>query len=362
MADKTHIEWTDATWNPITGCRLASEGCRNCYAATLAATRLKNHPSRAGLARVNAAGEAKFTGDVRFNAQWLDQPLRWKKPRRIFVCAHSDLFYEAVPDEWIDLVFAVMALAPQHTFQILTKRPERMRAYMDRHDVALRWSKRFPEGTDVHYKTLVRWTIDGLPNVWLGVSVEDQATADVRIPDLLATPAAIRWVSYEPALGPVDWDDIVIQDDRPGEQHMSALYCDTIADDCAGEPRGTNTLDWIVAGGESGPKARPAHPDWFRQTRDQCAAAGVDFLFKQWGEWLPWEPEGAPFWTSQTGCHEDAHALFPTDMDGHRNWDDGLWTVSAGETQAAFQRVGKRAAGRHLDGVLHDEYPEGRHD
>lgn len=142
MADKTSIEWTrgpdgspGATWNPITGCTLVSEGCRHCYAAQLAATRLKNHWSRAGLARLNAAGEAKFTGEVRFNADWLDQPLRWRRPRRIFVCAHGDLFHEGVPDEWIDRVFAVMALAPQHTFQVLTKRPERARAYTDRKSV-----------------------------------------------------------------------------------------------------------------------------------------------------------------------------------------------------------------------------------
>ncbi|TMV83805.1 DUF5131 family protein [Thioclava sp. BHET1] len=131
MADKTSIEWTDATWNPITGCTLVSKGCRNCYAATLAAGRLRNHPSRIGLARRNAEGEARFTGEVRFNGQWLDQPIRWRRPRRIFVCAHGDLFHEGVPDNWIDEVFAVMALAPHHTFQILTKRPARARAYLN---------------------------------------------------------------------------------------------------------------------------------------------------------------------------------------------------------------------------------------
>ena len=110
MADNSSIEWTDATWNPVTGCTLVSDGCTNCYAAQLAATRLKHHPSRKGLARLNAAGVAKFTGEVRFNEPWLDQPLRWRRPRRIFVCAHGDLFHESVPDEWIDRVFAVMAL------------------------------------------------------------------------------------------------------------------------------------------------------------------------------------------------------------------------------------------------------------
>ena len=129
MADKTPIEWTDATWNPITGCRLASRGCANCYAARLAATRMKNHPSRAGLARMNAAGVAKFNGKVRLNTEWLDQPLAWAKPRMIFVVAHGDLFYEAVPDAWIDQVMARAVLGYRHTYQILTKRADRMADY-----------------------------------------------------------------------------------------------------------------------------------------------------------------------------------------------------------------------------------------
>jgi protein gp37 len=129
MADSTKIEWTDATWNPITGCSVVSPGCTNCYAMRLAGTRLAHHESRAGLTRDTKAGPV-WTGEVRFNEQWIDQPLRWRKPRLIFVCAHGDLFAEGVPDEWIDRVFAVMALAPQHTFQVLTKRSARMREYM----------------------------------------------------------------------------------------------------------------------------------------------------------------------------------------------------------------------------------------
>ena len=201
MADKTSIEWTrgsdgspGATWNPITGCTLVSEGCRHCYAAQLAATRLKNHWSRAGLARLNAAGEAKFTGEVRFNADWLDQPLRWRRPRRIFVCAHGDLFHEAVPDEWIDRVFAVMALAPQHTFQVLTKRPERAAVYLARRDdrdriPALDYAA-LMAATGRYDTPAVDLRAWPLPNVWLGTSVEDQATADVRIPALVDAPPA----------------------------------------------------------------------------------------------------------------------------------------------------------------------------
>lgn len=170
MADTSKIEWTDSTWNPITGCTLVSEGCRHCYAARLAATRLKHHPSRKGLARINAAGEAKFTGEVRFNEQWLDQPLRWRKPRMIFVCAHGDLFHESVPDEWIDRVFAVMALSPHHTFQVLTKRPDRMLKYLDNDP---RDQINAAGGEIAHWADMEDHVAWPLPNVWLGPGVVD---------------------------------------------------------------------------------------------------------------------------------------------------------------------------------------------
>jgi len=333
MAENSKIEWTDATWQPITGCTLVSEGCKHCYAATLAAGRLQHHPSRAGLARRNAAGEAKFTGEVRFNEQWLDQPLRWKRPRRIFVCAHSDLFHESVPDEWIDRVFAVMALASQHTFQVLTKRPERMRAYLRRHDC----SKPMDTITDAAfsmncavrgYRGLGGAATWPLPNVWLGTSVEDQTTADARIPHLLATPAAVRFLSVEPMLGPVDLQD------------MQDGWFDGLR---GFDARGTGThfhgLDLVIVGGESGPHARPMHPDWARSLRDQCNAAGVAFHFKQWGGWAPLRG-GDGTWPTDT---ETMIRLRP---DGTRG-DDG-WPM---------QRVGKKHAGRLLDGREWNEMP-----
>ena len=442
MAGKTKIEWTNggATWNPITGCSVVSPGCTNCYAMHLAGTRLKHHPSRAGLTDMTKTGPV-WNGQVRFNQSWLDQPLRWRKPRMIFVCAHGDLFHEDVPDAWIDRVFAVMALAPQHTFQCLTKRAGRMAMYMHGNPLprvsALIYNAMHEQGTSATFQRAVRdrfkWSdlaggeaprsggeagrglrnrrshqslqmgkggipteaglsagdgnnrraedrdrgasaglasckrsdsqgaddqpqerdkdrqsagkfgvghdgratssrsgsaerqsqspageqapqneidrgrcsgdpgtprrgLDGqgyrgslrhegssnlcdllpedlearidwpLPNVWLGISAEDQTRADERIPDLLATPAAVRWVSAEPLLGPIDFDAILFD-------HARAL------------PR----LDWIVVGGESAQNkgARPMDPDWARSIRDQCAAAGVPFFMKQMANKAP---------------------------------------------------------------------------
>lgn len=341
MADNTHIEWTDATWNPITGCSIVSPGCTNCYAMALAGTRLKNHPSRRGLTK-QVNGKHVWTGAVRFNEQWIYQPLHWAKPRQIFVCAHGDLFAEGVPDAWIDQVFAVMALAPSHTFQVLTKRPGPMKRYLSdpetvervydlvmdmvvvdgakailttprTHDVA-------PPGNKV---MLGLWP---LPNVWLGVSVEDQRRADERIPILLDTPAAIRWISAEPLLGELRLSGVSEDRKRTWDWLTGmngAMYPDGPDFDYGSK------LDWVVAGGESGPHARPMHPDWARALRDQCAAADVPFLFKQWGEHTTAKgyPGGTPI----------SHVF-----------DDGFLMV----------KPGKRRAGRLLDGIEHNAFPE----
>jgi len=342
MADHTKIEWTDATWNPITGCSVVSPGCTNCYAMKLAGTRLQHHPSRAGLTTMSKAGPV-WNGEVRFNEEWLTQPLAWKRPRRIFVCAHGDLFHESVPDEWIDRVFAVMALAPQHTFQVLTKRSARMRQYVSNVcGSPMRFTRFAARGADIARsvgKDKEAPPLWPLPNVWLGVSAEDQQRADERIPDLLATPAAIRWVSAEPLLGPIDLTSI----DLDGDSFITPLASVT-SDELAemwgdGEYRPPlPKLDWIVAGGESGPGARPMHPLWARSIRDQCQAAGVPFLFKQWGQWAPWD-----------GDNWEVHA----------GWDDveardRLWRVGGTD----FLNVGKKRAGRLLDGRTWDEYPE----
>ena len=305
MSDKTKIEWTDATWNPVTGCTKVSQGCKHCYAERDWA-RLQH--------LLRFAGRA-FT-EVVCHPERLDQPLRWLKPRRIFVNSMSDLFHEDVPDEFIDRVFAVMSLSYRHTFQVLTKRPGRMRDYMMRDPMtgALR---------DLAWQ-IAGWRngqVTPFPrkNIWLGVSVEDQATADERIPLLLQTPAAVRWVSAEPLLGPIDLL-------RAGAIEMDSVGCLTPG---GGESFARGLVDWIVVGGESGPKARPMHPDWARSLRDQCASADVAFLHKQNGEFAS---------VSEVEGH-GLHFVFP----------DG----------ATVRRVGKKAAGRLLDGVQHDGYPRG---
>ncbi len=249
MAETTHIEWTDATWNPITGCSVTSPGCTNCYAMKLAGTRLQHHPSRAGLTVDSKAGPV-WNGKVRFNRDWLDQPIGWKRPRRIFVCAHGDLFHESVPFAWIDRVFGAMAVASQHTFQVLTKRADRMLEYMTDNSQA-RADGRGKALVDLGYRGPMEAFSWPLPNVWLGVSAEDQERWNERVGELIRTPAAVRWVSAEPLLGRIFAD---------GHIHL---------------------IDWLVVGGESGP--RPMHPDWVRELRDAASAVGTPFFFKQWG-------------------------------------------------------------------------------
>ncbi len=247
------IEWTDSTWSPVVGCTHVSPGCDQCYAAKLASGRLAHLPRYAGL-----AVDGKFTGEVRLVPEVLNQPLRWRRPRRVFVNSMSDLFHDAIPDEYIAQVFAMMAACSQHTFQVLTKRHGRLRSLLSdpgfQDMVIEEWDALVEEHGD-RVAGRPGWNWYPLPNVWLGVSVEDQKWADIRIPALLATPAAVRFLSCEPLLGPIDLASYI----------------------------GGRLISWVIVGGESGPRARPMHPDWARSLRDQCTAAGVPFFFKQAG-------------------------------------------------------------------------------
>lgn len=325
---KTAIEWTEETWNPIRGCTRVSAGCMNCYAERVAMRFSGPGQPYEGLVQMTNS-HPQWTGKVQFVGKHLHDPLKWKEPRRVFVNSMSDLFHEGMTDQQIDRVFAVMAMSPKHTFQVLTKRPERMAWYLSEPGLRARiareanvmmrsgkgansdalahvftWGRleHAEPGEYVNYLAGIADRCWPLPNVWLGVSVENQKAANERISLLLQTPAAVRWISAEPLLGPI----------------LFKRY---------GKP----LLDWVVCGGESGPGARPMHPDWARSLRDQCKAAGVAFFFKQWGEWI--------------GAGQEVERPTP-DREYHR-WPNG----------AISSRVGKKAAGRLLDGKEHSEYP-----
>jgi protein gp37 len=320
------IEWTEHTWNPIVGCSIVSPGCTNCYAMRMAAR------IEATYGHGNAGHYLGTTKKVNGNAVWTGKlrqapektftsPLRRKTPTTYFVNSMGDLFHEDCPDEWIDLVFAVMASCPQHTFQVLTKRAERMRGYI--------------------YMTHAGQT---LPNVWLGISCERQEEADERIPLLLQTPAAIRFISAEPLLGPIKLHETLVRGD------------DWLASGKSGEVRG---LDWVIVGGESGPHARPMHPQWVRSIRDQCEAARVAFFFKQFGEFRPcadgeWHglgPVGSPVqWAISPSGTEKAGGFLTTELSERRECEGWVGVT----------RAGKKAAGRLLDGVEHNGFPEAR--
>lgn len=270
----TSIEWTDTTWNPVTGCSKVSAGCKNCYAEGVAG---------------RFWGDRKFT-DMRTHPDRLDAPLRWRKPRRVFVNSMSDLFHDDVPDTFIDEVFRVMKqaspsvvqlqesgfeqLPSKHVFQILTKRPERMRDYIlgkahQRIGASLCWP---------------------LPCVWLGVSVEDQRAADERIPLLLQTPAAVRFLSCEPLLAPVDLSDYAPWFGDP-RQEPEAFAID-------------GRIDWVIVGGESGPGARPCDVAWIRSIIQQCGAASVPCFVKQLGA----KPVARDRWDMSESVFEDLDA------------------------------------------------------
>jgi protein gp37 len=235
MGDNSKIEWTDATWNPIVGCKAVSAGCDHCYAARYASRNLSD--TYRGLAE-----DGVFNGTVRCLPERLDQPLRWKKPRRIFVNSMSDLFHPSVPYDFICRVFAVMGeTEDRHTYQILTKRPYRMRSTLIRPYLS------FEENQANVIVDLP------LSNVWLGTSIENDGYT-FRAGPLRNTPAAVRFLSLEPLLGPLPSLDLT-------------------------------GIGWVIVGGESGPGARPMHVDWVRDIRDLCIAWSIPFLFKQWGEW-----------------------------------------------------------------------------
>ncbi len=294
----TKIEWCTnpdgtkgETWNPITGCTPVSESCRNCYAKRMAK---------------RLAGRCGYDKDTPFKVTLhpnrLDEPLKWRKPRRIFVCSMSDLFHESIHFEFIEEVFNIMDGCDQHIFMVLTKRPQRMSEFIN-------WylKRCSDDSVGLQYK---------LPtHIWLGVTVENQARADERIPVLLQIPAAVHFISHEPALGPIIY---------PTE--FLAL----------GEKAG------VFTGGETGPGARPMHPDWARLDRDQCQEAGVSFFFKSWGEWVRPDQTHSPYDRPFRSYH------FVRNRVSRFGEQDPHMVI----------KMGKKRAGRLLDGRTWDEMPE----
>lgn len=293
VGDGTSIAWTNSTWNPVRGCSRVSAGCENCYAEAVARRFSGPGQPYEGLVRIDKDGRSKaqWNGKVRFVDAHLFDPLRWKRPRRIFVNSMSDLFHEALSEAQVAQIFGVMGLAERHAFQVLTKRANRMQVMLSKPsfwtrvggfceayaEQVERQSQGAMMGFDAWWNGVEK--TKAFPNVWLGVSVENQETAVERIPLLLDTPADLRWVSYEPALGPVDFTPWLPPRGFPvgGPFGPEAVRLHSRrADD---PPR----LDWIVVGGESGPGARPFDLAWARATIAQCREADVPVFVKQVG-------------------------------------------------------------------------------
>lgn len=302
MADRTGISWTDATWNPVRGCSRVSEGCRNCYAERIAARFSDPGMPYYGIARrkltiVNNEEydpgnrrEARWTGEVRMVPEHLSDPLRWKKPRRIFVNSMSDLFHEKLTNDRIAAVFGVMAACPWHTFQILTKRAKRMREWFA-------WIEEQREVDGDPWVTILREAIGyidlddhvkfgmphpwPLPNVWLGASVENQEAANERLPELLATPAAVRFLSCEPLLGPLDLRGKDAGTSWSGGDWIRRYIHEEEREGAIVTMVSRPRVDWVIIGCESGPGSRPCNSAWIRSLRDQLQPAGVPMFLKQ---------------------------------------------------------------------------------
>lgn len=289
----TNIEWADRSWNAVVGCSIVSPGCTNCYAMAMAhrinQMTLSSHYEELTERSKNGKGRAVWTGKVAMAPDHiLTAPLGWRKPSRIFVNSMGDLFHESVHDDWIDRVFAVAALVPWHTFIVLTKRARRMREYLvNRNGMGCGPICRAVDAIPVGLGGNRRGALEmPLPNVHLGVSCEDQARADERIPDLLATPAAVRFVSAEPLLGPINFRHINVTSRWRNTATLDALSGETRLPGNCGQSSQTfdgPSLDWIICGGESGPGARPMHVELARSMRDQFKAVGVPFFMKQLG-------------------------------------------------------------------------------
>lgn len=337
MSDRTKIEWTDATWNPVRArdpksgrvgwhCVKISPACTHCYAAE------HNAKGRGGFGTKLPYAESS-PAEVFLHERTLAKPLHWKRPRRIFVCSMTDLFGPWVDVAMLDEIYNVMAACPQHTFQVLTKRPDRMHRYH------LNLAKRVAQIEN----NPVRWP---LPNVWLGVTAEDQDRLNARLPWLLKTPATVRFLSCEPLLGPINL-----------AQGGLEIYLNGWEEAC------TTNLQWIICGGESGRgrNIRPMHADWARFLRDQCHAGSIPYHFKQWGEFIHSSqlPYGlkcptvdSVFLENRPGEFLQLEVFKAVTGGGRRRGTLYPWP-----DKSASARVGKKKAGRLLDGIEWNQFP-----
>ncbi len=318
----TSIEWTDETWNPVTGCTKVSPGCDHCYAEAFT-KRFNRRPFE----------------EITLHPERLGQPLAWKKPRRIFTCSMSDLFHDKVPWDYLLKVFEAMAATYDHTFQVLTKRPGRMDYFAN--TVLAEYQNCHPMGP---------W--NWLPNVWAGTSVES-AKYLPRLDVLARVPAKVRFVSCEPLLGPLDLRPWLGGCPRAYETATGTFdpsggpYRNLCAGCGAHKLDHKQTLSWVIVGGESGPGARPMHPQWVRDIKDQCQEAGVPFFFKQWGEWRHLSNEVAQHIGRSTYVALDG-GTYPAGRAPPFPRFDGY---------EMLERVGKKAAGAMLDGREWREMP-----
>lgn len=320
MSENSKIEWTDHTFNPWVGCAKVSPGCDHCYAEAMMDMRLKRVSWGVGKPR------------VRTSPRTWDQPLKWNglhhtffaqhgRRQRVFCASLADVFDNAVDPAWRADLFDLIEATPTLDWLLLTKRIGNVMSMVSetaqyQFDLECLENPRLPE------------------NVWIGATIVNQEEADRDIPKLLAVPARVRFLSMEPLLGPVSFEGMFASEDMRD---------------------GTNALeeiDWVIVGGESGAGARPMHPDWARDLRDQCEAAGTDFFFKQWGEWAPGENcGGMPKRTERIANWFGEDWSFDTMTPGEH---DGLHI----DDEPTLYRIGKKTAGRHLDGCTHDEFPE----
>lgn len=349
MSGQSTIEWTDGTWNIATGCTKVSPACDHCYID-------RTMPFRVAHRKFDGPDTGATTG-VLLHPDRITMPLSKRAGQKWFTSSLTDVFHTDIPDDYLARVFAVMAVTPRHTYQVLTKRPARMASLFTDDD----WVREVggeiaalladhPGKADLPAGVGDWWP---LRNVWCGVTAENQQWANIRIPILLETPAARRFVSVEPMLGPVE---LVSLRTRPSSPVMlDALRGFEIAP--GGSKRPVRRLDWVIAGGETGPGARPSDPAWFRLMQIQCAATSTPFFFKQWGDWAPAAP-GAEYAT-------DKGRFLLVEQNGNTHSGADLMRQFArgglpGSTTrpTLMQRVGKKRAGRDLyPGKTFDEFP-----